>query len=64
MSVIDEQRSGPLSTPADLVPAIEETVLANCRVLHKELEEQFNLSHGTIWDIVHERLGYRNACSR
>jgi len=24
----------------------------------KELEEQFNLSHGTIWDIVHERLGW------
>jgi len=28
------------------------------------LEEQFNLSHGTIWDFVHERLGYRKACSR
>ena len=36
----------------------------NRRVLFKELEEQFNLSHGKIWDIVHERLGYRKVCSR
>jgi len=28
------------------------------------LEEEFNLSHGTIWDIVHERSGYRKGCSR
>ena len=37
---------------------------ANCRVLLKELDEQFNLSHGTIWDIVHECLRYRKVCSR
>jgi hypothetical protein len=24
----------------------------------------FNLSRGTVWDIVHERLGYRKVCSR
>ena len=55
MSVTDEQRSGRPSTSADLVAAVEETVRANRWVLLKELEEQFNLSHGTIWDIVHER---------
>jgi len=38
-------------------------LIAECRTL-KELEEQFNLSHGTIWDIVHERLGYGKVCSR
>jgi len=64
LSVTDEQRSVCPSTTADLVPAIEETVRANRRVLLKELEEKFNLSHGTIWDIVHERLGYRKVCSR
>ena len=64
VSVTDEQRSGRPSTSADLVPAIEENVRANRQVLLKELEEQFNLSHGTIWDIVHERLGYRKVCSR
>ena len=64
MSVTDEQSSGRPSTSADLVPAIEETVRANCRVLLKELEEQFNLSHCTIWDIAHESLGYRKVCSR
>jgi len=64
VSVTDEQRSGHPSTLADLVPAIEETVPGNRRVLHKELEEQFSLSHGTIWDTVHERSGYRKVCSR
>ena len=47
MGVADEQRSRRPSTSADLVPAIEEIVHANCQVLLKELEEQFNLSHGT-----------------
>jgi len=56
--VTDEQRGGRPSTSAYLVAATEDTVRANCPVLLKELEEQFNLSHGTIWDIVHERLGY------
>ena len=60
LSVTDEQRSKHPSTSADLVPAIEETVCADRRVLLKELEEQFNLSHGTIW----ESLGYRQVCSR
>ena len=60
LSVTDEQRSGHPSTSADLVPVIEETVRANRRVLLKELEEQFNFPHGTIWDIVQERLGYRS----
>ena len=64
LSVTDEQRSGHPSTSADLVPATEETVHANRQVLFKELEEQFNFSHGTIWDTVHERLGYRKVCSR
>ena len=64
VSVTDEQRSGRPSTSADLVPEIEETVRVNRRVLLKELEEQFNLSHSTIWDIVHEPLGYRKLCSR
>ena len=63
-SVTDEQRSGRPSTSADLVLAFEETVHANCRVLLKELEEQFNLPLGTMWDIVHERLGNRKVCSK
>jgi hypothetical protein len=29
-----------------------------------QLEIRFNLSRGTIWDIVHERLGYRKLCYR
>jgi len=64
VSVTDEQRSGRPSTSADLVPAIEETVRANRRVLLKGLEEQFNLSRGTIWDIFHEHLWYRKVCNK
>ena len=60
----DEQRSGRPSTSADLVPAVEQIVRANHRVFLKELGEQFNLSLGTVWDIVHERLGYKKVCSR
>ena len=63
VSVTDEQRSERPST-SDLVPAIEETMRANRRVFLKELEEQFNPSHGTIWDIVHEHLGYIKVGSR
>jgi hypothetical protein len=28
------------------------------------IEVRFNLSRDTIWDVVHERLGYRKVCSR
>ena len=60
----DEQRSGRPSTSTYLVPEIENTVRANRQMLLKDLEEQFYLSRGTIWDIVHERLGYRKVYSR
>ena len=39
LNVTNEQRSGRPSASEDLVPAIEETVRANRRVLLKELEE-------------------------
>jgi hypothetical protein len=29
-----------------------------------QLEIRLNLSRGTIWDIVHERLDYRKVCSK
>jgi len=64
VSVTDEQRSRRPSTSADLVPAVENIVCANRPVFLKELGEQFNFSLGTVWDIVHERLGYRKVCSR
>jgi hypothetical protein len=53
VNVTDGQKIGRPSTSADLVSSIEETVRANRRGLLKELEEQFNLSHGTFWDSVH-----------
>jgi hypothetical protein len=61
---MDEQRSGRLSTPADVVQDIDAAVQADRRVSIAQLEIRFNLSRGTIWGIVHERLSYRKVCSR
>jgi len=64
VSVTDERRSMRPSTSADLVPAVEQIVCANRLVFLKEWGEQFNLSLGTVWDILHERLRCRKVCSR
>jgi hypothetical protein len=61
---MDEQRSGRPSTTADLVQDTDAAVQADRRVSIAELEIRFNLSRGTIWNIVHERLGYRKVCFR
>jgi hypothetical protein len=63
VNVMDEQRSGQPSTSADLVLDIDAAVQADRRVIIAQLEIRFNLSRGTIWDIVHESLGYRKFCS-
>jgi hypothetical protein len=64
VKVIDEKRSGRPSTSADLARDIDTAVQADRRVSISQLEIRFNLSRGTIWDTVHERLGYRKVCSR
>jgi hypothetical protein len=56
---MDEERSVRPSTFADLVQDIDAEVQADRRVSINQLEIRFNLSRGTIWYIVHERLGYR-----
>jgi hypothetical protein len=61
---MDEERSVRPSTFADLVQDIDAEVQADRRVSIDQLEIRFNLSRGTIWVIVHERLGYRKFCSR
>jgi hypothetical protein len=64
VNVMDEQRSGLPSTSADLVQDIDAPMQADRRVSIAQSEIRFFLSRGTIWDIVHERLGYRKVCSR
>jgi hypothetical protein len=64
VNVMDEQRCCLPSTSADLVQDIHAAVQADRRVSIDQLEIRFNLSRGTIWDIVHERLGYSKVCSR
>jgi hypothetical protein len=64
VNVMDEQRTGRPSTSADLVQDIDAAVQAERRMSIAQLEIRFSLSRGTIWDIVHERLGFRKVCSR
>jgi hypothetical protein len=59
---MDEKRSGRPSTPADLVQNIDAPLQADRRVSTAQLEIRFNLSLGTILDIVNESLGYRKVC--
>jgi hypothetical protein len=61
---MDEQRSGRLSTSADLVQDIDAAVQADRCVIIAQLEIRFDLSQDTVWDIVDESLGYRKVCSR
>jgi hypothetical protein len=63
VNVMDEQRSGCPCTSADLVHDIDAAVQVDRLVSIAQLEIGFNLSLGTIWDIVHEHLGYRKVCS-
>jgi histone-lysine N-methyltransferase SETMAR len=62
VNVLDEQKIGQPSMSTDLVLDIDAAVQADRRVSIAQLEIRFNLSRGTIWDIVHERLGYRKVC--
>jgi hypothetical protein len=64
VNVMDEQRSGWPSTAADLVQNIDAAVQADRRVSIAQWQIRFNLSRGTIWDIVHKRLGCRKVYSR
>jgi hypothetical protein len=64
VNVMDEQRSGRPSTSADLVQDIDAAMQADRRVSIVQSEIRFNLSRGTIWDIVHESLGCSKHCCR
>jgi hypothetical protein len=59
VNVMDEQRSSRPSTSADLVQDIEAAVQADRCVSIAQLVIRFNLSRGTIWNIVHECLSYK-----
>jgi hypothetical protein len=64
VSVADEQRIARPSTSAERVDDIDAAVRADGHTSLVQLEQRLNLLHGTIWDIVHKRLGYRRLCSR
>jgi hypothetical protein len=55
----DEQWSGQPSTSADPVQDFDAAVQTDRFLGIAQLELRFNLSRGTIWDIVHECLSYR-----
>src|SRR5258705_4985297 len=60
----DEERSGCQSISDAFVNGIDGMVRENrCVTLKKQLEMHLNLSHGTVWDIVHESFAFRKVCS-
>jgi hypothetical protein len=63
VKVKDEQRSSRPSTSADPVQDIDAAVQADRCVSIAQLELRFYVSQGTIWDIVHQHLGYRRVCT-
>jgi histone-lysine N-methyltransferase SETMAR len=64
VTVTDDHRSGRPSISDEHVQDIEAAVQADRRISISHLETRFELSRGTIWNIVHERLGFRKICSR
>jgi hypothetical protein len=64
VNVMHGPRSGRPSMSAYLVQDTDAAMQADRCVNTAQLEIRFNLSRGTIWDIVHERLGYSKVCSR
>jgi hypothetical protein len=52
-----------LRLTAYLVQDIDVAMQADRCAIIAQLEIRFNLSRGTIWDTVHECLGYRKVCS-
>ena len=65
-NVSDEHRSGrPVSVATERVKQqIEQRIRDYRRVTTDEIAVQFNMSHGSAYNIVHDDLGYRKVRSR
>ena len=65
-NVSDEHRRGrPVSVATETVKQqIEQRIRDYSRVTTDEIAVAFNLSHGSVYNIVHNDLGYRKVCGR
>ena len=65
-SVKDEERAGRPSTSItdSNVEDARAMILENQRVTTDEVANHFEISHGSAYDIIHNRLGFRKVCAR
>ena len=65
-SMMDEERAGRPSTSItdSNVDDARAMILENRRVTIDELANHFEISHGSAYDIIHNRLGFRKVCAR
>jgi hypothetical protein len=65
-NVSDEHRSGrPVSMATETVKQqIDQRICDYRRVTIDEIAVEFNMSHGSAYNIVYNGLGYRKVCSR
>jgi hypothetical protein len=59
VNVMDKDRSGCLSASNSVISDVEMVLVDRCVPL-----QQLHLSHGFVWDTVHEYFGYCKVCSR
>ena len=65
-NICDEHRSGrPVSTATETMKQqIEQQICDYRRVTIDEIAIEFSMSHGSVYSIVHDDLGYRKVCGR
>lgn len=65
-SLKDEERAGRPSTSItdSNVEDARAMILENRRVTIDEMANHFEISHGSAYDIIHNRLGFRRVCAR
>ncbi|GBL94268.1 Histone-lysine N-methyltransferase SETMAR [Araneus ventricosus] len=65
-SLVDEVLSGrPVSSSTrSIVDEIDNVMRENRRTMLNEIKERCNISYGSAWDIVHQKLACRKVCSR
>jgi len=63
-SVKDEKRAGRTSIIDSIVEDAFAVILRNRRVTIDELANHFEISHGSAYDIIHNRLGFRKVRAR
>ena len=65
-SMKDEERAGhpSTSTTGSNIEDAHAMILGNRRVTIDEVANHFEISHGSAYDIIHNRLGFRKVCAR